>query len=255
MKKMSISCAVVILCLSSVAAMGAVDRSMVLHFTFDEGKGKLVADDSLHKSDGVTEGNPKWVPGKFGSALEFDGNGETVEISHAESLNITTAVTMEMWVKIPPSGGESHQAGIEKGVWETGEYSLYPVYADNTTLAQFNDLPENCDDENAGRSIRDNQWHHLAGVWDGQRIYIYLDGELDKSSACEGELGENKSDLYIGSRAGNERFLIGTVDEVRIYNRALTQAEIKIDMVTFGSTAVSPSEKLAVCWGAVRLAY
>ena len=254
MKRISISCAVVMLCLFPCAAMWAVDGSMVLHFTFDEGKGDLVADDSLHSNNGRTEGNPKWVPGKFGSALEFDGNGETVEISHAESLNISTAVTMEMWVKIPPSGGESNQAGIEKGIWDTGEYSLYPVYGANT-IAQFNDLPEDCDDENTGRSIRDNQWHHLAGVWDGHRIYIYLDGELDKSSACEGELGENKSDLYIGSRAGNERFLIGTVDEVRIYNRALTQAEIKIDMVTFGSTAVSPSEKLAVCWGGVRLGY
>ena len=244
----------VLLCLFVITVNGAADESLVLYLMFDEGQGDDVTDFSLYQNHGFTEGNPKWVAGRFGTALELDGSGDTVKIAHADSLNITTAVTLEMWVKVATSGGDSNQAGIEKGIWETGEYSLYPVYGGNT-LAQFNDLPEGCDDENIGRSIRDNQWHHLAGVWDGEKIYLYIDAKLDKSASCKGELATNTKDLYIGSRAGNERFLIATVDEVRIYNRALTAEEIRRDMETSAVPFVSPSEALAICWGKVKQAY
>jgi hypothetical protein len=252
MKVWAISCAMMIFVFPSIStAMGITDESLVLHLTFDEGKGNTVADDSIHQNNGSIMGNPKWVNGKFGSALSFDGAGDTVEIKHADILNTTTAVTMEMWVKTP-GGAEVKQAGIEKGIWAVGEYSLYPVY-EGGTVVQFYDLPPACGDAGIkGRGIMDDKWHYLAGVWDGKTIYLYIDGELEKSGACAGSLGTTKQGLYIGSRVGNERFLTGTVDEVRMYDRALTQAEIQKDMETFGKYAVSPSGKLAVCWGEVK---
>ena len=256
MRTLSISCIVVVLlCLSAIAARGAADKSLVLYFAFDEGEeGNIVKDLSDHGNNGIIKGNPKLVPGKFGTALDLDGVGDTVEVPHHESLNMTTAVTMEMWVKVAAAGGDSNQAGIEKGGWELGEYSLYPVYGGGT-LAQFNDLPEGCDDENIGQSIRHEKWRHLAGVWDGEKISLYVDGLLDRSVDCKGELGTNVRSVYIGSRNGGERFLIATVDEVRVYNRALTVEEIKIDMETPGVIAVAPAEKMAVCWGEVKRGY
>lgn len=245
---------VVFVCIYVFATSVVGDDSPVLYFTFDEGKGGTVKDQSSYKNDGIILGNPKWVGGKFGSALEFDGDGDTVEVKHNDSLNMTTAVTMEMWVKVPPVGGLVNQVGIEKGTWDAaGEYSLYPVYeVGDGTLVQFNDLPDGCDDENAGRRIRDNAWHHLAGVWDGKTIFLYIDGEVDRSSQCAGKLGTTTQKLYIASRMGSSRFLVGTVDEVRVYNRALTREEIREDMETLGSAYVSPSGTLAVCWGKVK---
>jgi hypothetical protein len=232
---------------------GAVDKSLVLYLTFDEGAGDTVTDATDYGNNGVIKGNPAWVAGKFGTALDLDGIGDTIEIPHHESLNITTAVTMEMWVKVAKAGGDSNQAGIEKGGWEVGEYSLYPVYGGNT-LAQFNDLPEGCDDEKIGPSIRNGNWRHLAAVWDGTNISLYIDGDVVISGECEGELGTNVRSVYIGSRNGAERFLIATVDEVRIYNRALTREEILLDMETSG-LSVSSVEKIAISWGKVKQGY
>jgi hypothetical protein len=255
MRMLAISCVIVAsVCLSVVAARSDVDESLVVYLMFDEGQGGIVADASSYHNDGVIKGNPKWVAGQFGTALDLDGIGDTVEIAHADSLNITTAVTMEMWVKVATAGGDGNQAGIEKGLWEGGEYSLYPVYGGGT-LAQFNDLPEGCDDEITGRNMRDNAWHHLAGVWDGDMIFLYMDGKVDRSSPCKGELATNQKNVYVGSRAGNQRFLIATVDEVRIYNRGLTEEEIQRDMETSGILAVSSSGALATRWGEVKRAY
>ena len=164
------------------------------------------------------------MDGIFGKALAFDGTGDTVEIPHADSLNITTAITMEMWVK-PSGGAEVKQAGIEKGIWALGEYSLYPVY-EGGTVVQFFDLPAACGDAGIkGQGIQDNEWHYLAGVWDGETIYLYIDGELETSGKCGGTLNTTNQGLYIGSRVGNERFFTGAMDEIRVYNRALGRVD------------------------------
>ena len=103
-----------------------------------------------------------------------------------------------------------------------------------------------------GPGIQDNKWHYVSGTWDGKVISLYIDGELETSGKCDGKLKRSNQSVHIGSRLASERFLTGVVDEVRIYNRALTQAEIKKDMQSFGPLAVSPSGNLAICWGEVK---
>lgn len=253
MKTTFISCIVVILLCMSVAARGETDKSLLFYFMFDDAEEDITLDATDYGNDGIIKGNPEVVEGKFGTALNLDGVGDTIEIPHNDGLNITTAVTLEMWIRIANVGGESNQAGIEKGIWEAGEYSLYPVYGGGT-LAQFNDLPDGCDDEAIGPNIQDGEWHHLAGVWDGETIYLYIDGKEVRKLACDGELSTNAKNVYIGSRDGSQRFLMATVDEVRLYNRALTLDEIEIDMETSG-LAVSPGDKMAISWGKVKQGY
>lgn len=244
-----VSTFLLVVCLP-VMAMGIVDDTLVLHFTFDEGNGDEVLDDSMYLNHGEIKGNPKWVDGKSGKALEFDGVGDSVLVQNADSLNIKAALTMEMWVNAGASAEIKH-SGIEKGGWEAGGYSLYPVYEGGTVI-QFFDLPPACGDAGIRGSNIAGNWHHLVGTWDGKDIFLYIDGEVAKSGACEGELKSSVQPVYIGSRLGGERFLTGTVDEVRIYNRALTQDEVKNDMASFGKLAVSPLQKLATCWGDVK---
>jgi hypothetical protein len=255
MKNCVLICLVVFL-ISSGVAMSMVDDSVVLYLTFDSDEGKAVKDISLHHNDGVTKGNPQKVEGIFGSALELNGTTDSIEIPHNESLNMTGAVTMEMWVNLVANGKTDNQVGMEKGAWEPGEYSLYVFYVPGNALAlQFNDLPVACGDANSGnlgKNVKDGKWHHVAGTWDGKKISIYTDGTLDKAFECAGSLSKNTKSLYIGARTGDQRFLQGTVDEVRIYNRALSEAEIKKDMNTFGGFSVSSLGKLAVCWGTLR---
>jgi hypothetical protein len=237
-------------------AMSVVDNSIVLYLTFDADEGNTVKDISPSHNDGDIKGKPQKVEGKFGSALELNGTTDSIEIPHNASLNMTTAVTMEMWVKLAAGGPDTNQVGIEKGGWEAGEYSIYAHYVPGSKSAmQFFDLPVACGDANSGnlgKNIKDGEWYHLAGIWDGKKIYIYTDGKLDMSAECGNKLNTNGKSLYIGARNGSERFLQGVVDEVRLYNRALSEAEVKKDMETLGSLSVSVPGKLAVCWGTVK---
>jgi hypothetical protein len=252
-------CSIIILTLSTISTtVGAVDNSLVLYLTFDEGG--AAKDLSSHRNDGNIKGDPKQVEGIFGSALELNGTTDSVEIPQDESLDITDAVTLEMWVKLPADGVNSNNVGIEKGGWEPGEYSLYAFYVPgNGTAMQFNDLPVACADANSGHlgpNLKDDQWHHIAGTWDGKVISVYTDAELSVSVDCAGgPLQTNNKSVYIGARNGNDRLLKGVVDEVRIYNRALSEAEIKTDMETLGGLSVSSSGKLAVSWGKVKQMY
>lgn len=237
-------------------AIGAIDKSLLLYLTFDSDSANAVKDLSSYSNDGIIRGNPKKVEGIFGFALELNGTTDTIEIPHDDSLNIEKSVTMQMWVKLLAAGKSDNQAGIEKGGWETGEYSLYAFYVPgNASAVQFKDLPESCGDANSGnlgKNLKDDKWHHLAGVWDGKKIFLYTDGVLVMSVDCSGSLGTNTKSVFIGSRNGTERFLQGAVDEVRLYNRALSEEEVKKDMNTFGKISVSPLMNLATCWGEVK---
>ena len=251
---------IILIYLSSLIFIGislAGDKSLVLHLTFDEDKGNNVTDYSGNNNNGTIKGNPEWVEGKYEKALALNGAGDTIEIPHDDSLNMTNAVTMEMWVKLAADGGNDSEVGLEKGGWEAGEYGLYAFYVPgNGSAVQFKDLPEACADANSGHlgpDLRDDQWNHLAGVWDGKEIFLYVDGELEMSVKCAGgTLGKNKQSIYIGSRTASVRFLKGAVDEVRIYNRALSETEVKKDVKTFGPSAVSKASKLAVTWGRMK---
>jgi len=252
--------ATVVFILSIGITVGMADNSLVLYLTFDEDDGAIVKDLSSYNNNGSIVGNPIQVEGIFESALEFNGTTDSVEIPDSNSLAITKAITLEMWVKLPNDGANTNNVGIEKGGWEPGEYSLYVFYVPgNGTAMQFRDLPEACADANSGflgPNLKDDQWHHIAGTWDGKVISLYTDGDLSMSVDCgTGPLQRNKNPVYIGARNGSERFLKGIVDEVRIYDRALSESEIKKDMETLGGLSVSPSGKLAVLWGEVRQTY
>jgi len=224
---------------------------LVLHLSFDEGSGNIASDSSAFGNDCSLIGNPQWSDGPFGTALELDG-ASWGEVADADSLDIADAITMEMWAKIPV-GGEPLQSGAEKGAsWIPGLYNLSPLYNGGTIL-QFSDLPADCTDLNVGASIQDGEWHFLAGTWDGATIRLYIDGDADASLNCEGTLTPNDAPLFIGARGGTVRFVTGELDEIKIYNYALSEAEIQADMDSpADSSAVEPGGKLAVTWGRMK---
>ena len=77
-------------------------------------------------------------------------------------------------------------------------------------------------------SVNDGQWHHVAGVYDGSVMSLYIDGELDVSSICKGSIDVTDKPLYIGENSEEpNRFWNGLIDDVRIYNCGLSQSEIE----------------------------
>ena len=241
--------ALIVISLISIADV-CESRELVLHLSFDALDGK-VAKDRSEFGNHVTfnKGNPKLIDGVFGKAMEFDGKTSGQAADH-ESLDIVDGLTIEFWAIV--EGGEPTQSGVEKGVsWVSGLYNLAALYGGGTLL-QFFDLPDVCNDENIGPSIQDGDWHFLAGTWDGNEILIYIDGELKAEMACKGELTPNNDPLFIGARGGNERFLTGALDEIKMYNYALTREELLKDMEEPVSLAVNPQDKLATVWARLK---
>ncbi len=161
-----------------------------------------------------------------GKALNFDGTNDYVDCGNDASLNPTTAITIEAWVKT----AESKTARIaEKGDWDG-----HGIYQD-----KWNGWKGAIHiDGGNGYSIKwnkgvptFNQWYHIALTYDGSALRLYVDGvEKNNISPVNGNLRINSRDFTIGSNGGAQKFFKGTIDEVCIWNVALTEAQIRETM-------------------------
>ncbi len=196
---------------------------------FDETEGSNADDSSDNNNTGQLVGNPKWRPsgGKIGGALEFDGNGGYVDFGKSSVFNIAGQITVSTWIKV--NGFSSDYAAIiTKGdnAWRLQRN------------AETNGLEFACSGLDVpGRewcnifgdvNVNDGQWHHAAGVYDGKQIYLYVDGKLDDSVKATGCINITDSPVYVSNNSDYEgRCWNGLVDDVRIYNYALSEDEIK----------------------------
>ena len=229
-------------------------NDLVLHLSFDEMKGDVAEDLSEFGNDATFKGKTQLVDGKFGKALEFDG-ASWGEVADHDSLHVVDGITVEFWANLRPSAGgpgNDVQTGVEKGTtWKAGLFTLAAWYRGGSLL-QFFDLPDNCREHNIGDSIQDETWHFLAGTWDGTTIKLYIDGELNKELECKGKLTANNDPLFIGARGGNQRFVNGALDEIKIYDYALTEDELRIDMENPNAADVLPQDKLTTTWARIK---
>ncbi|MBM3214663.1 LamG domain-containing protein [Candidatus Poribacteria bacterium] len=244
---------VLLSCLAIAAAAltaSAQDPSLVMYLNFEDG-GKTAKDLSpAGKNSATLMGKAKFGEGKYGSGLALGLNAHA-EVPHHDSLNLQ-AMSLMTWVRITELTGDN-QSGIEKGpAWAQGEYNLLPVYGGNVLLQIF-DLPDNCNDELQAGTVTDTKWHHITGTFDLKRITVYVDGSEVGGGPCEGKLQTNNGPLYIGARGGSGRWTVGFYDDMKIYNRALTKAEIRTAMEEIPvNLAVDPRHRATVMWAALK---
>jgi hypothetical protein len=188
---------------------------------FDESEGSAAADSSGNGNDGSLQGNPVWRPngGKLAGALEFDGDGDYVKIGNESSFDITGQITISAWVNINSVPAE-WTAIVSKGdsAWrlstEFAQNGFHFGVSGNTYL-------------NGQARVSSNQWHHVVGVYDGSQMRTYIDGKLDVAKAWDQGIASNDYPVYIGGNAEQTgRFWHGLIDDVRIYNYALKEADI-----------------------------
>ena len=203
--------------------------SLVAHLTFDEASGTQVSDVSGRGNHGVIAGAQR-VGGVSGGALQFDGVNDWVTIADAASLDLTTSFTLEAWVR-PSAGGGWRTVVLKEG----SGFSAYELYANNPDVSApssfFTPVGAAARSIHGTSALPNNAWTHLAATYDGANLRLYVNGVLVRSGARTGTIRNSGGALRIGGNQtwGGEWFA-GTIDEVRVYDRALTATEIGADM-------------------------
>jgi len=214
-----------VLCFSNTAS-GALTDGLVAYFPFSGN----ADDQSGNGNDGVVNG-ALLTDNRFGqanSAYSFDGINDYIQVSASPSLDIQDAITFSAWVYHLSDSSPQHIvnrsdlfAGYRLAAWQsnpTGNaFELYDV----------SQVQHIIDD---GQAPVIGIWTHIAGVWDGTIMSIYRNGQLADTLAFSGSIGVANNDLFIGdlvlSGFPTQGPFHGSIDEVRVYNRALSDAEI-----------------------------
>jgi hypothetical protein len=211
------------------------DPSLLAWWTLDEGAGTNVLDWSGHDHHGTLAGDTQWADGYDGGALRFDGQGDSADFGTPPDLYLPQVHSYTAWFKVGRDiNGDSGPQyilcigsrsdlvfGVEDGVGVDGDLSLH--YYD--TVPGFHAI-------GVGKTTwRADEWHFVVGTKDAEGHKIYLDGELrnsDTNTNDDNFGGATDRIISIGARAWTgHQYYNGLIDDVRIYDKALTEAEVQ----------------------------
>lgn len=176
---------------------------------------------------------PAYVPGEVGQAFQFDGGGY-LSVPDAPGLD-TPTVTVEAWVKSSQIGENPYSSIVCKGADGVAFGSYWLTSGPNGGLIfRISDGVSVADSPDAGAGVWDGKWHHVAGTYDGSTVRLYVDGkQVGNGTPATLQIDYNlpsSNDLAIGEVGGGGDFhngFSGAIDELSIYNRALSPPEIQ----------------------------
>jgi hypothetical protein len=226
----------------------AVLAELIGYWPFDEGQGTEASDITGNGNDGTLNGEVEWVPGYKDSAVRFDTTGERVVVGPLDPTAENNAMTLAAWINWEGQGHTiAHQGIIGKRLgWDPGTGVKW--FWETTPAG---DLVFRGDNAGGGTGLwwgngiltpYANQWTHVALTWDDGAAVQYINGEVVESGNITFRDTADDTPVTIGcvDSTNNETF-VGSIDEARIYNHALTQPEIQTIMLGIFSTAFSPN--------------
>lgn len=240
-----------------------VDETLVLCLSFDEGKGEVVKDLSMYGNNGEIKGEPKWVDGKFEKALWFDGTDDWVQVPDNPSLRVKEAVTVMAWIKAERHTfpGTNWQGIIAKSN-SPRSYSFYTEVSQGLHFSTSAASPQPFYGSVSTAKVPLKEWVHVAVVAEtgknGGTHRYYVNGEPGGERSFPGLTtlpgDSDMQDVLIGRTWENSRFFLGAIDEVRIWNRALSEKEIKEQMNRGAKELlpVQPLGRLTTSWGRIK---
>jgi hypothetical protein len=207
--------------------VSAAPSGLVAAYAFSETSGNGVTDASGSGNNGTLSGATRTASGKYGRALSFDGTNDRVNIADSSSLDLTNGMTIEAWVRPSSLGG-----------WDTVVLKeqpgslVYALYANTGPGPASGEVETSAGyfTQYAVGSLPLDTWTHLASTYDGTTLRLYINAAEVGSRAVSGSVLTSSSALRIGGNAIWGEYFGGLIDEVRIYNRALSPQEIQTDM-------------------------
>ncbi|MFX1410253.1 MAG: protein kinase [Promethearchaeota archaeon] len=215
-------------------------QDIVGWWKLDEGAGTSALDSSEYGNHGLLGGGPQWVDGKIGSALKFDGIDDYVDCGNLDVLNFGIGDwTVSTWIKTSQTSAGDENKGII--FVNGGDFGGGKRYALALGERISGAITLTTDDNSVKRQatssvlVNDDAWHHILGMRNGTYLLVYIDGELDGHSTVPDGYdlsGTSQHNAYVGVITNNQNGTLikhfeGIIDEVRVYNYALTQQDIR----------------------------
>jgi len=215
----------VIVTLALVA--GSAQADLVGHWKFDEGAGSTAYDSSGNGLDGTfTTGTPEWITGRYGGAIQFGGSAGYIDLGPDSAMDLTEEITVACWLK-DDGFTTGWQAVFTKGLGWRLQRNNQERTLEWTCPGLVLPTPYLFSEG----TVDDGEWHHVAGIYDGQRQALFIDGELDVEMEASGQLDSTPYSVMIGSiDTLTDRVWNGPIDEVRLYSYGMTQEEIQAVM-------------------------
>jgi hypothetical protein len=200
---------------------------LIGYWPMDEGGGLVTADATANEATGRLINRPAWVTGQIGAAIDFDGINDRVDLGNRAHLRLTGAMSLSAWVWVDDFAGNGRivnkQGPRGRRGWslniEEGGFASFQVAANRQELVLLD-----------GTTLPTQQWIHLTGTYEpGVAMSLYVNGALDASRTSGVPGSQHNSDLAvsIGDRPTGGTPFNGRIDEVRIYGRALSPAEVQ----------------------------
>jgi hypothetical protein len=186
-----------------------------------------------------------------GRVAEFDGTGDYLHIPNSPSLNITgDQITLASWVYFDDVSGPPEI--VLAKLFQDGQHSA-PYFAYNLCILNdgtprfFLTISGSQKRLPGSPNFESGRWYHMAGVYDGSEMILYVDGEVSATMNAAGNIDGYDTPLFLGINGGRGEPMDGKIDDVRIYNHALDQVEIQALMLQVGggypyAMALSPED-------------
>lgn len=231
------------LCLALLACAVCLAQPPVADLRFDDGQGRVAADasPSAHNARVFAA---DWVPGKSGTALSFASPEARVRLGRRPWLNLDQAITLEAWI-CPPEPGDQSRIIVAKNDEYLLRIDKQPEGGRISFFVHVGTPAVSWEPRVSSKEPPEpNRWTHVVVTWDGAMLRMYLDGELQAERPRTGFPNPNPYPVIIGNfeyPTCHGCNFGGIIDEVRIYDRALSQAEIGCRHQT-GAAPCAPGE-------------
>ncbi len=219
------------------------DSNTVALFHFDKAPGITTAQNyisSLNNDDGSLQGNTVFtttappLSSYADNALSLNGTSDYFSAADDAALDLTTAITLEAWIK--PTDVNGTHTVISK--WDTTSANRSYRLAVNNGRLQFlvSQNGSAIDTISTNGSVNTDRWTHVAGVYDGSNLYVFLNGVLDSTSAYNSDIFAGSSDFELGAQNGANLFE-GEIDEIRISGNARYTTDFTVPTANFVTDA------------------
>ena len=207
------------------------DENLVGYWSFDDGSGTVARDSSGNGNDGTLHNmeDADWVDGVSGKCLSFDGDDDYVDLNAADVLSGATEGSISAWVYA--NNWDANRMTVfstETGAaWASLRFVLFTHSDSSLTFSVADGTNSTQDTCNTGTGLPSETWLHVVGTFDGSNVKIYINGE-EKASISSSITPGTFTPTFTGIGWHYDvRYWNGLIDEVRIYNKALTAQEVK----------------------------